>query len=245
VHALIAVPLKHGGRVIGVLDVFDVHGPGEVRNPVDGESKPAGFTAHDVETLQTLAGQASVAVDNVLLHQEAQLLSVTDALTGLGNYRSFESALGREIERATRFTRSLGLLMIDLDRFKSVNDEYGHQVGNDVLVEVADRLRAEVREVDVVARYGGEEFVVVLPESDAEGAGHTADRICAAIQQQTFRAGGHNLAVTVSIGVAVFPEHGQNAADLVRAADLAIYSAKAGGRDQWRLAVGPEGRLAR
>lgn len=227
---VLAVPLRTGSGVLGVICLYD---------RTDGRP----FQASDVETIRSFAGQAAVALDNVLLHQEAQLLSVTDALTGLGNYRSFEQILAREIERATRFSRSLGLLMIDLDRFKTVNDEHGHQVGNDVLVEVADRLRAEVREVDVVARYGGEEFVVVLPESDADGAGHTADRICAAMRREPFRAGGHGLNVTVSIGVAVFPGHGQHAVDLVRAADQAMYAAKTAGRDQWRLAA-DSGRLA-
>jgi two-component system, cell cycle response regulator len=173
-----------------------------------------------------------------LLHQEAQRLSVTDALTGLGNYRSFQQILSREIERAARFERSLGLLMLDLDLFKSVNDVHGHQVGNAVLVEVAERLRTEVREVDVVARYGGEEFAVILPESDSDGSGHTAERICRAMRARPFAVGDLELTVTVSIGVAVFPRHGQSGGALVRAADEALYAAKAGGRDQWRTAAG-------
>jgi diguanylate cyclase (GGDEF)-like protein len=180
-------------------------------------------------------------LDNVLLHQEAQRLSVTDALTGLGNYRSFQQILSREIERAARFERTLSLLMLDLDLFKAVNDTHGHQVGNAVLVEVAERLRAEVREVDVVARYGGEEFAVVLPESDRVGAGHTAERINIAMRRRPITVGDLELSVTVSIGVAVFPEHGQTAASLVRAADEALYAAKAAGRDQWRMAGGDDG----
>jgi diguanylate cyclase (GGDEF)-like protein len=221
---IISVPLRASSGVLGVVNLYD---------RTDG--KP--FDAVDLETVRSFATQAAVAIDNVILHQEAQRLSVTDALTGLGNYRSFQQILSREIERASRFGRSLGLLMLDLDLFKSVNDVHGHQVGNVVLVEVAERLRAEVREVDVVARYGGEEFAVILPESDSDGAGHTAERICAAMRARPFDVGGGlELGVTVSIGVAVFPRHGQAAGTLVRAADEALYAAKGAGRDQWRMA---------
>jgi two-component system cell cycle response regulator len=221
---LISVPMRTGGGVLGVLNLYD---------RMDGRP----FDAGDLQTIRTFAGQAAVALDNVLLHQEAQRLSVTDALTGLGNYRFFQTTVTREIERAARFQRQLALLMLDLDLFKQVNDVHGHQVGNAVLVEVAERVRAEIREVDVVARYGGEEFVVVLPETDPEGAGHTADRICAAVRSRPFVVGGLELPVTVSIGVAVFPTHAEGAVALVRAADEALYSAKGRGRDQWQMAT--------
>ena len=223
---IISVPLRASSGVLGVLNLYD-----------RSDGRP--FDANDLETVRSFASQAAVAIDNVLLHQEAQRLSVTDALTGLGNYRSFQQILSREIERAARFERSVGLLMLDLDLFKSVNDVHGHQVGNAVLVEVAERLRAEIREVDVVARYGGEEFAVILPESDSDGAGHTAERICSAMRSRPFVVGDLQLTVTVSIGVAVFPRHGQAPGALVRAADEALYAAKAAGRDHWRTAAEP------
>ncbi|MDQ1695961.1 MAG: two-component system, cell cycle response regulator [Frankiaceae bacterium] len=229
---LISVPMRTSGGVLGVLNLYD-----------RADSRP--FDAGDLETIRTFAGQAAVALDNVLLHQEAQRLSVTDGLTGLGNYRFFQTTLTREIERAVRFQRPLALLMLDLDLFKEVNDVHGHQVGNVVLVEVAERLRVEVREVDVVARYGGEEFVVVLPETAGEGAGLTADRICAAIRGRPFDVGEIRLPVTISIGVAVFPAQGDGAATLIRAADEALYAAKAAGRDQWRMATGPAATRSR
>jgi diguanylate cyclase (GGDEF)-like protein len=229
---VICVPLRTSSGVLGVLNLYD---------RTDGRP----FDATDLETVRSFASQAAVAIDNVSLHQEAQRLSVTDALTGLGNYRSFQQILSREIERAARFERSLGLLMLDLDLFKSVNDVHGHQVGNAVLVEVAERLRAQVREVDVVARYGGEEFAVILPESDSEGAGHTAERICGAIRARPFVVGDLELRVTVSIGVAVFPRNGQAAGALVRSADQALYAAKGAGRDQWRTATEQPGADSR
>ena len=221
---LISVPLRTGAGVLGVLNLYD---------RVDGRP----FDDSDLETIQSFAGQAAVAIDNVFLHQEAQRLSVTDGLTGLGNYRFFQQTLAREVDRAARFGRPLSLLMLDLDRFKQVNDAHGHQVGDTVLVQVADRIREEVREVDEVARYGGEEFVVVLPETGEEGAEHLAERVCERIRSRPLYSPAGDLVVTVSIGVAVYPEHGDSPASLVRAADQALYAAKDDGRDRWRLAA--------
>ena len=226
---VIAVPLRQSGRIVGVLNLYD---------------KEAGraFSAHDLESTLAFASQASVAIDNVLLHQEAQRLSLTDPLTALWNYRYLTIGLGHEIERATRFTRPLAALMLDLDRFKAINDEHGHQVGDAVLIELAGRMRAEVREVDTVARYGGEEFVIVLPETDSAGAARLADRLGTVIRSNPFCAGAgvrnsRGLDVTASIGVAVFPEHGETPSRLLRSADEALYAAKNGGRDQWRFAT--------
>ena len=223
---LISVPLRASEGVIGVLNLYD-----------RADDKP--FDDSDLETIRTFAGQASVALDNVLLHQEAQRLSVTDGLTGLGNYRFFQSTLAREVESASRFHRSLAVLMLDLDLFKQVNDAHGHQVGDAVMIEIADRIRDEIREVDVVARYGGEEFVVVLPETGREGAGYTAERICNAVRRRPVVVSGLQLRITLSAGVAVFPTHGDTPASIVRAADEALYAAKAGGRDRWRMAPDP------
>ena len=221
---VIAVPLRQSGRIVGVLNLYDKEG-----------ERP--FSAHDLETILTFASQASVAIDNVLLHQEAQRLSLTDPLTGLWNYRYLTLGLGHEIERATRFGRPLAVLMLDLDRFKSINDQHGHQVGDAVLIELAGRMRAEVREVDTVARYGGEEFVIVLPETDAAGAARLADRLGTVIRASPFCAdAGRGLAVTASIGAAVFPEHGATPSRLLRSADDALYVAKNSGRDAWRFA---------
>ncbi|MDQ1682174.1 MAG: hypothetical protein QOH99_715, partial [Frankiaceae bacterium] len=152
VRAVISVPFKSSGRVIGVLNLYD---------RLDGVV----FDEGDVATIRTFAAQASAAIDNVLLHQEAQRLSITDGLTGLWNYRYLQMNLAKEIERATRFRRPLALLVLDLDLFKRINDQYGHQRGDSVLIEVAQRVKGEIREVDTLARYGGEEFVLVLPET--------------------------------------------------------------------------------
>ncbi|MGB8652137.1 MAG: diguanylate cyclase, partial [Mycobacteriales bacterium] len=224
--SVIAVPLKSSGTVIGVLDLF-------------GSALPGGFGDNDLATIRTFASQATVAIDNVLLHEEAQRLSITDGLTGLWNYRYFTMTVSKEIERAARFGRPLALLMLDLDHFKAVNDSFGHQRGDAVLVELAGRLRTQVRDVDTVARYGGEELVVVLPETDEAGAAQLADRICEAVRRKPFGDPGlPPIHLTVSAGVAVFPQHGLAASALLARADEALYDAKRAGRDRWQVARG-------
>jgi diguanylate cyclase (GGDEF)-like protein len=207
------------------------------------------FDDADLVTLRTFAGQAAVAVDNVRVHEEAQRLSLTDPLTGLSNYRYLRESLRREVERASRFGRHLAVLALDLDRFKEINDTHGHAAGDAVLAEFARRLRAEIREVDFAFRQGGEEFVVLLPETDAAGGSVVAERLGAAVRRApviVVSASGSSgeepkrVPVTVSIGVAVYPEHGQTGAAVLEAADDALYAAKAGGRDTYCVAPAAE-----
>ena len=131
----------------------------------DGEP----FTLSDAEGPTAFAVQAAVAIENVQLDAEAERLAVTDPLTGAWNYRYFERRFEQEIERSRRFGRVLALLMLDIDHFKSVNDRFGHQRGDEVLVEFARRVTGSVRDIDTFARYGGEEFVLILPETNLEG----------------------------------------------------------------------------
>jgi diguanylate cyclase (GGDEF)-like protein len=237
-----AAPWPAPPAVRGVLALYDRLGGGEFADDFDDP---------DLVTLRTFAGQAGVAVDNVRTHQEAQRLSVTDPLTGLWNYRSLQESLRREVERASRFHHPLAVLTLDLDRFKTVNDGYGHPAGDAVLTEFAGRIRSEIREVDLAFRHGGEEFVVLLPETDTRGAMVLAQRLGAAVRDQpiviTPRGGAAALAgpaagqlpirVTTSIGVAVYPEHGLTPNALLDAADDALYAAKAAGRDTYRVAT--------
>jgi two-component system cell cycle response regulator len=220
---VLAVPLRSMGQIVGVVALY---------NRVDGRS----FDEEDEDALGTLVGQASIAVDNVQLHNEAQRLSTTDPLTGLWNFRYLSMSLAREIERSTRFARPLAVLMLDLDHFKAVNDTHGHQRGDTVLRELAHRVQEQIREVDTFARYGGEEFVVVLPETTVEGASQLAERICEAVRREPFvHENEEPLQVTVSVGGAAFPDHGSSPATLMRAADKALYVAKAEGRDRWHV----------
>ncbi len=221
---VLAVPLRRHDDVIGVLAAYD---------RLDRQA----FSETDEDALKTLADQASVAVDNALQHSEAQLLAITDALTGRWNYRYLSMNLGREIERALRFGRHLAVVMLDLDHFKEVNDRHGHERGNAVLREFTDRVGEQIREIDTLARYGGEEFVLILPETGLAGAQHVAERICGEVRGAPFTRGGEEwLWITVSAGVAVFPEHGGTQEQLLRSADAALYQAKRGGRDRWSVA---------
>jgi diguanylate cyclase (GGDEF)-like protein len=228
--------LPASGRLLGVLALYDRLGADD-------------FDDGDLVTLRTFAGQAAVAVENVLLHQEAERLSLTDPLTGLWNYRYLQVSMHREVERANRFDRPLSVLALDLDRFKQVNDTYGHPAGDAVLAEVARRLREEVREVDLLFRQGGEEFVVLLPETDLDGAERAAERICQALRATPVRLSADDpgygelvASITASIGVAVYPRHGETGAEVMEAADDALYQAKAEGRDTWRVWKGPRTR---
>ncbi|MGI5213277.1 diguanylate cyclase [Plantactinospora sp. CA-290183] len=225
---------------VGVLALYDRLGSDE-------------FDDADLVTLRTFAGHAAIAVRNVRVHEEVQRLSLTDPLTGLWNYRYLNESIRREVERAGRFGRVLSVLALDLDRFKEVNDTYGHAAGDAVLAEFAQRIRGGMREVDLAFRQGGEEFVVLLPETDARGAAIVAERLGAAVRETPIairpRPGALApvralVSVTVSIGVAVYPDHATTGAQVLAAADEALYAAKAAGRDTYRTATGGAARPA-
>jgi diguanylate cyclase (GGDEF)-like protein len=218
----IAAPLRRRGETMGVLALY-------------GRSVPEDFAPEDLTTLASFAAQASVAIENVLLREEAERLSVTDSLTGIANRRFLESTLAREIERAQRFGRGLSVVMVDIDHFKAVNDSHGHRRGDLVLVETARRIGRAIRaQVDTFARYGGEEFVLVLPETPLEGALVAAEKMLRVLRALPFRDpdGGPNLWITASAGVASYPRDGATAGELLAAADSALYTAKKAGRDQ-------------
>ena len=217
----VSVPLVRGDRTIGVISLY-------------GRTTLEPFEQEDAETLTSFADQASVAIENVLLHQETRQLSITDGLTGVWNRRYLEMTLRKEIERAQRFGRPLSVLMLDIDRFKRVNDRHGHQRGDEVLIEVTRRILTEIRtNIDVVGRFGGEEFIVVLPETPSGGARVVAEKIRASMRDEPFTgASSDPLSVTVSVGVSTYPEDGPDAEELIRRADSAMYRAKATGRDR-------------
>jgi len=174
----------------------------------------------------------STRADNRRLEE----LATTDALTRLLNRRALLERLSVEVDRARRFRSQLSLLMVDLDHFKSVNDRYGHLVGDDMLRQLGTQLAGAVRTIDVVARYGGEEFVVILPETAPDGAIVFAERLRERIAEQAFEVGGdRNFHLTCSIGVATFPSpRVASTEDLFAVADEALYRAKSGGRNQVR-----------
>jgi diguanylate cyclase (GGDEF)-like protein len=213
-----AVPFFARGGLLGVVAVY-------------GHPNHS-FAPDDLSALETLVKQAGTAVDNVSLHQEAQRLSITDGLTGLWNRRQLELRCREELDRAVRFNRSVGLVFVDVDKFKKVNEEWLHPGGDAVLVEVARRLAAATREIDVVARYGGEEFVLLLPETDLQGSMTLAEKVRQTVSETPVAHAGKTRTVTVSAGVAAYPHSGTNVRTLVNAASEAVLRAKQGGRNR-------------
>lgn len=210
-----------GTAVLGVVSV------GRVGRP---------FTPTDRELFSYLAGQAAVSLENVDLHETVQRQAVTDELTGLFNRGRFDELLAAEVERTRRFPdQTVGLVLLDIDNFKSVNDTYGHQMGDDVLREVARVLRETSREIDSPSRYGGEELAVVLPGTDLEGAFDMAERVRAGIEALSFPAPGGNgdvLKVTASFGAAAGSGDDATADGLIAASDTALYEAKRSGKNK-------------
>ena len=169
-----------------------------------------------------------------LMEHKARLeeLSSRDGLTGLYNRREFETRLREETQRARRYGKPLSVMLLDIDHFKNVNDRYGHQAGDETLIAVADLIRLSARPMDAVCRYGGEELAVILPETDATGAGIVDERIRASVAESlTTTPQGDEIQVTVSIGFATFPQDGDTGPGLVKAADEALYAAKQEGRN--------------
>ncbi len=173
------------------------------------------------------------------LEQELSRLATHDALTGLYNRREISRILDEEVQRAGRYDRNLAVLWIDLDHFKQVNDDFGHAAGDRVLRALSERLGDNIRAVDAIGRYGGEEFMVLLPEMDREEGRETAERLRHLVADEPFALGrDKTLNLTVSIGVAVYPDQGTSVEALCDAADRAMYEAKAGGRNQVRVDSG-------
>jgi diguanylate cyclase (GGDEF)-like protein/PAS domain S-box-containing protein len=157
-----------------------------------------------------------------------EALATTDGLTGAKNHRAFQESAKEEFERATRYGTAFSLLLLDVDHFKQFNDSFGHPAGDEVLVQVAKILESTVRTCDTVARYGGEEFVIVLPETDLQGALHAGQRIHSELAKANWR----HRAVTVSIGASTQTVATTSVAELLEEADKALYSSKRAGRDQ-------------
>lgn len=214
----VIVPVLTDDSVIALLRLKRSHAP---------------FTADELRFLEAVVNQTALALERAKLIAFLENLSITDALTGIANRRHFEWRLSEEVERARRYKYPLSALMLDLDHFKQINDTYGHQVGDTVLQQVAQRLKHSLRRTDFLARYGGEEFVILAPQTPSERALVLAERIRQVIAKSPIPVADNlQIHITVSVGVAVFPDHAQNEIGLVRAADAALYKAKQLGRNR-------------
>lgn len=184
------------------------------------------------KNLRTIVKTLNVCLEKISLYRRMEQLSIHDSLTGVYNRRYFNMRLMEEVERAKKFGLMFSLLMIDIDHFKKVNDTYGHLVGDAVLREIAQILQSCIREIDFVARYGGEEFMIILQETPKEGALFVAERIRSKVCSKKVKAFDERVFTTVSVGVAVFPQHTSYQELLVEIADKALYRAKDNGRNR-------------
>jgi diguanylate cyclase (GGDEF)-like protein len=228
VKSKIAVPLLKDGSVLGVLSV-------------EAESS-AMLDENDVDVLNALAGSLAVAMDNARLHAEVKLMALTDVVSGLANRRAFDDFLEAEMSRASRYNHPVSLIILDLDSFKEYNDRWGHPAGDVRLREIADLLRANVRDPDLAARYGGEEFAVVLPNTSKSGALRLADRLRHAAEMSAPSSNGDQAPIagyTISIGVAAYPDDAAMVEELLHAADNAELAAKRLGKNRVCAANSP------
>ena len=195
------------------------------------------FDSVSQRTLESMADICATAIQNAQHVERVRQLAYLDGLTGIFNRRLFELRIAEEIERAKRFTANLSVVMVDIDHFKRLNDEFGHLLGDEVLRQVSSIFSDHLRKIDVVCRFGGEEFAVLLPETNAQSALQVAEKLRRLVEDWQFP--GVARPVTVSAGTATFPENGSIRDDLVKAADAALYAAKQAGRNCVRSAAVP------
>jgi len=221
VRSEVAVPLKVKNELIGVLNV---------------ESKKLNaFDERDLRLLSILSTPVAIAIQNAWLHQQMKNLAITDGLTGLYNFRYLQECLEEEVKRAQRYERPLALIMADIDYFKDYNDTYGHLEGDKALKSMANILRSNVREVDVVGRYGGEEFIIILPEAGKEEAQEIAERIRLKVERYKFinkKDHPDEKKLTLSLGVTSCFQEIISPQGLIYKADQALYQAKRKGRNR-------------
>jgi diguanylate cyclase (GGDEF)-like protein len=219
-HSYLCVPILAQGKTLGVMHFQATDAMPEL--DTTGQSFKV-----------TFAAQIGLSIANIQLREALRSQSVRDALTGLYNRRYLEEVLEREVRRASRSAQSLGVIMVDLDFFKTFNDSYGHDAGDAVLREIATSLTKGIRAEDFVCRFGGEEFVIILPTADLASSRARAERLRERTRELTILHQGKSMGmITISVGVAAFPEHGTSPKELMAAADAALYEAKRGGRDQ-------------
>jgi diguanylate cyclase (GGDEF)-like protein len=218
------IPLVSFGQTLGVL-------------VLDSTEKGA-FRAGDTQPLESVADICATAIQNAHYVERVQQLAYLDGLTGIFNRRFFELRIAEEIERSRRFGSGMALIMIDIDQFKRLNDEFGHLLGDEVLRQVSSIFHQQLRKIDVVCRYGGEEFAILLSQTNPQHALGVAEKLRRLVESWQFP--GVPRPVTISAGTATYPDHGCTRDDLVRSADAGMYAAKQAGRNRAVLAPDPQ-----
>jgi diguanylate cyclase (GGDEF)-like protein len=219
-HTYLCIPIMAQGGAMGIL-----HFQATDEAPTLADS--------EFSLKATFAGHVGLSIANINLREALRTQSIRDPLTGLYNRRYLEEMLEREVRRAVRAEQSLGILMLDLDHFKSFNDTYGHDAGDAVLRQAGSLFAQGIRAEDIVCRFGGEEFVFILPTASLQATQSRAEKIRANLRELTILHRGQSLGpITASIGVAALPMHGTSPKEVLAAADAALYRAKSEGRDR-------------
>lgn len=238
IRSVMCAPLVSRGKTLGAIYV-------------ENRSESNLFGVDDLTLLEYFAAQTAVSIENAmhydeledrvaartaeLAHANTELheLAITDSLTGLNNRRYFFELAEKELARARRYQRPVSVVMLDLDNFKQVNDQYGHLVGDQILQAVAKRVRDYVREVDIPVRYGGEEFAILMPDTDLASAAQIAERLCLEINSKPIKTNDQHVSLTISLGVASHEaDQGITIDALLDQADQALYVAKKEGRNR-------------
>jgi diguanylate cyclase (GGDEF)-like protein len=218
IRSAVCMPLRSRQKTLGVMQLFNL--------------PPEAFSEPSIATLTVLSDFAAIAIENARTFQRVQELTITDECTGLYNLRHFENSLQQEIARCERFSTPMSIIFVDLDHFKLVNDQYGHQVGSHLLAEVSSTLKSQVRSIDLCFRYGGDEFVVLLPGTDKRTAARVAERLLSTLRKTSFlMLPALSLNVRASIGIASYPEDGGSGEEVLNAADTRMYHVKETSRD--------------
>ncbi len=228
--SIIGIPLKFNDNIVGVMNL--------------SRSTRGGFSSSELRLLGLLADQAAVAISNASLHQTVSRQAYSDIVTGLPNRRALDERLEEEVLKARRTGTTFAAIMLDVDGFKSVNDTYGHALGDQVLRAISNYLATGLRSTDFLARYGGDELTLILSQSDPSSAVVVVQKILEMVQQFSFDTpGGDKIQLGISCGMAMFPLHANSAANLLRAADEALYRAKKQQRGWYQTARGFTGEL--
>ncbi len=217
--ASLCIPLVYEGNVVGLL-----HLRREYTNT---------YQAHQIQFSEAAVEQIALVLSNISLRESLIHQSIRDSLTGIYNRRYMIEVLEREAYRCRRHGNPMGVMMVDIDHFKTFNDLYGHAAGDAVLRHVGQRLEASIRAEDTVCRYGGEEFTIVMPGARLEKVTARAETLRQAVGETAMEYNGRQLgSISISIGVAIFPDHGESSEEVLRRADIALLHAKASGRNR-------------
>lgn len=228
--SIIGIPLKMGEKVVGVMSL--------------SRDKTGGFSTAELRLLHMLANQAAVAISNARLHQSISRKAYTDTVTGLANRRALDEYLESEVLSAYRTNSTFAVIMMDLDGFKSVNDTFGHEVGDQVLRVVFNVIASGIRSSDFIARYGGDEITLVLAKSQLQAAKLVTEKILENLDNFVYSASdGRTIRLGISGGIAIYPNHGRTGPELLRAADVALYEAKKYSRGKFSIARSVTGSL--